>query len=878
VTVRRKTSAIIAVTCIGLIAVLYIASRSFLLGGFITLEQATVQKNVTRAQNALSQDIAAKDRFTVDRSAWDQTYKFIADHNPEFIRSELGADATGNQATRRYNFLAFVDNSAQIVASRGYDPTSQTPMEFPASLKAHISSADTLLKYSATTSKVNGVLLVPEGPLLVVSRPIVRSNFDGPIRGTLLLARYLDTAQLKQLANTTQLSIAICRLDASPMPPDCEAARPHLSQPGSIHVGTLSDDTIAGYTLINDIYGNPALILKVEMPRVIYRQGRVSQLYFMGALLLAGIVFGGVVQLLLEKSVVSRLSALNASVGSIAASGDASARVSCAGSDELASLGEAINRMLGSLHDTSELVKLLLDTVPEAVYGTDLQGNTTFCNPACLRLLGYKDPSDLLRKNLHALIHHTRLDGTPYPVEECRIYESFRRGSGTHADDEVFWRADGTSFPAEYWCRPLHRGEEVIGSVVTFVDITERKQTEQALRKAKDAAEEASLAKSEFLANMSHEIRTPMNGVIGMTALALDTDLTKEQREYLTTVKASADSLLSLLNDILDFSKIEAGKLSFEMIDFTLRDTLQDVIGTLVFQAQQKGLEMTCHVSQDVPHFINGDPTRLRQILVNLIGNAIKFTSRGEVVVKVGVDGWTDGGVSLHFTVKDTGVGVPLEKQKSIFEAFMQVDGSMARKYGGTGLGLTISSRLVEMMGGRIWVESAVGHGSTFHFTARFQLHKIPLSLSPPREGISFASSHSASAGRPRLDILLAEDNAVNQKLAVRLLEKSGHKVVVAETGKMALKILEQQSFDVVFMDVQMPDMDGLQATAAIRAREEATGKHIPIIAMTAHAMLGDRERCLASGMDGYVSKPINMNALFAAIDDVLKPSESTMV
>jgi PAS domain S-box-containing protein len=254
-----------------------------------------------------------------------------------------------------------------------------------------------------------------------------------------------------------------------------------------------------------------------------------------------------------------------------------------------------------ALRESGELVRLVLDSIPEAVYGIDMQGNCTFCNPSCLRLLGYYEPTQVLGKNLHALIHHTRQDGTPYPVEECHIYEAFRRGHGTHIDDEVLWRGDGTSFPAEYWSHPMHRGGKVMGTVVTFVDVTERKQTEQVLRGAREAAEAASRAKSEFLANMSHEIRTPMNGVIGMTELALDTELTLEQRGYLNLVKSSAESLLVLLNDILDFSKIEAGRLDMEIIEFGLRDSLDDTMKTVSLRAHEKGLELACHILPDVP-------------------------------------------------------------------------------------------------------------------------------------------------------------------------------------------------------------------------------------------------------------------------------------
>ena len=415
-------------------------------------------------------------------------------------------------------------------------------------------------------------------------------------------------------------------------------------------------------------------------------------------------------------------------------------------------------------------------------------------------------------------------------------------------------------------------------------DVTDRREAEDALRRyarqmaqarqaqeenaarlrqlvreldvARRRAEEATAAKAEFLANMSHEIRTPMNAVLGMTQLLARTGLSDDQRELVNAATAGAESLLDLVNDILDFSKIEARRLQLESVPFVLRDVVADALRLLAQRAHEKGLDLTWHVASDVPAMLVGDPGRLRQVLLNLVGNAIKFTDRGEVVVGVAPMGLEAGGVRLHFTVRDTGIGVPADKQWQVFGAFIQADGSTTRKYGGTGLGLTISAELVELMHGRLWIDSAEGEGSTFHFSALF---------AQPSQARPAARPPSRAPHRS-LKVLLAEDNLLNQKVAAGMLVSEGHHLVVVDNGRDAVDAVRGQPFDVVLMDLQMPHMDGLEATAAIREHERAAGGHVPIIAMTAHALTGDRERCLAAGMDGYVAKPLRISDVLATM------------
>ncbi|MFO0896925.1 MAG: PAS domain-containing protein [Pirellulales bacterium] len=507
-----------------------------------------------------------------------------------------------------------------------------------------------------------------------------------------------------------------------------------------------------------------------------------------------------------------------------------------------------------ALGDSEARYRSLVESLPLSTWSKGLDGRFTFANQMFCERAGLK---------LEELIGRTDLDlfreelAEKYRRDDEHVVQS---GKVLEAIEE-FRQPEGNKLYVQVLKAPVHDAAgRIVGTQGVFWDVTARVEAEAQVERARLAAEEASRAKSQFLANMSHEIRTPLGGILGMTHLMLESEPTPLQREYLGLVEQSAEALLTVINDILDFSKIEAGKLELVEEVFSPVHLVRGLVQLLEPRARQKGLALAANLATDTPARVRGDAGRLRQVLLNLLGNAVKFTERGEVELSLEVEGRDERTVELHLAVRDTGIGIPPDKQQRVFESFEQADGATNRKYGGTGLGLAISQRLVELMHGRIWLESEVGRGSTFHVC-------LPLALEAGGELAPAAAPREIPPPVRPLRILLAEDSLVNQKYAVALLGKRGHEVVVAADGRQAVNRALAERFDVVLMDVQMPELDGLAATAEIRRYEREIGGHLPIVAMTAHAMQGDRERCLAAGMDGYVSKPLRPEEFLPAAE-----------
>ena len=979
---QKKASLLGVLLFIILLGCISIAANRLLLNGFIKTEENNIQKDINRALEALQDDIEKVDYIVRNWSNWDDSYKFIQDRNEDYIKSTLNLESL--QGIKQ-NIIAYINSSGTLVYSHAIDWENGKDMPFPDELKKHFIPNSPLLSHKSGESAVKGLIMLKNAPLIISSRPILTSEGKGPIRGTLIMGRYLNAAEINQLSKMTHLSLQFARLDIDALPKDVQIAAHSLSSEHPVFFNILDEESIAGYGLINDLYGKTALIVHLNEPRAIYQQGRATIKYFLMISSLILLMMWFVIQKLLNKLFSSQ----------------------------------------ESLQQSEERYRTLVEHANDAIISLNPDGQIVAWNSYAEKIFGYT------AEEIIGEPFTTVLPQRYHAAQQQFLDKAFREGKAVLPEKSVDGfglRKDGTEFPVEQ-SFSLWRSEHGMLSTVILRDITDRKKIEAfleseveartadlmelnqklsdsitELNQAKKDAEAANAAKSDFLARMSHEIRTPMNGVLGMAELLLNSDLTHKQRKLAQTLHNSGETLLCILNDILDFSKIEAGKLVLESINFNLRDIIEEALELLAERAHSKGVEMLCHVPPELPVALNGDPVRLRQIFINLIGNAVKFTEKGEIVISVMPLEITEDDVKLRCAIQDTGIGIGEEDKSKLFAPFIQADNSTRRKYGGTGLGLAIVKQLVELMGGTISLDSTPGKGTLFAFTACFKrqacknktvfdqhqlleglrvlivddnatnrliLHEQLTSWSlknesaengrtalemlrsaalngegydiaiidmqmPEMDGLELAreikqdrsiamtqlvmlsslglyisidnahevglehiltkpvrqsylfnclitivenskygicmaydSKKNCETNSEQFNsrILIAEDNVVNQQVLMGMLTHLGCTADVVGDGCLALQELDKKSYDLILMDCQMPNIDGFEATRIIREREQrvsnnGSAPHIPIIALTANAMDGARDECLAAGMDDYLAKPVSLTQL----------------
>jgi two-component system, sensor histidine kinase and response regulator len=1021
---RKTLVATLAMTS-ALLAIVVIVSQMIFLNSFENLENRDTQKNTQRAVDALNAQIVSLDTLTHDWAVWDDTYQFVQDGNQGYIDTNTTDESF---MSSKLNLILIIDHSGQVVFSKAFNLDKQTEISIPADLDQYISNR-TLTSHKDLDSSTTGIIQLKVDPLLVASRPILTSKGEGPAAGTIIMGRFLDTNMLTDLADTTHLSISSFQLNDTNLPSDFKIAANSLAQSPSVYVQTLGNDRVAGYTFVNDIIGNPVLLFRVDLPRDIVAQGRTTLLWLGIVLILIGVAICLMYMTVLKRMVLSRLTTLSKDVNSIGSKGDISKRIRFKGNDEFGSLVQSIDG-IGSKDDTSKRIRLtgkdelgilaqninsmldaleksqqlnvqrekalitseakyrgVVDNAPLGISITDLAGHCLGANKAMFEMFGYNSEKEFT--TLPISQRYSSVEDRQHFLELLQrdgVVKNFEVQL-KHADGHALWgNLSGI-------IRSDEKGELQVTSIIE--DITKRREMEAALREAKEGAELATRAKSDFLAHMSHEIRTPMNAIVGFSHLALKTELSLKQQDYLNKIQSSADNLMGILNDVLDLSKVEAGKIELENANFKLDQLLNNLANMFSAKVSEKGLSLQFKTAPDVPLALSGDSLRLSQVLNNMVSNAVKFTSTGKIEVSTELVSQTSDKAKIKFVISDTGIGMTPDQIARLFQPFTQADSSTTRKYGGTGLGLIISKQLTKLMGGDIIVESTPGVGSTFIVIVVIGIQSkadeakariIPASLRglrvlvadddvdykeimqqmltdmkfdttvvssgqaalhelenttrpydlvildwrmPDMDGFETARRIRGNLKLPKspkifiitaygreevvqqtkllgldaflvkpvsysivLDtimetfcqnqanqsdccqnvtksevligkkVLVVEDNEINQQVARELLEAFGLTVEIARNGRVAVAMVSRldHGFDAILMDLQMPDMDGYQATSAIRA--DRNQDHLPIIAMTAHAMQTEIRRCLDVGMNDCVTKPIDPEKL----------------
>lgn len=864
-TLRQRTLIIIGVAVVALNAVLYGIASTLLLRNVQQAEAEDTRKQLSGVVSVIEQSLEQFNRNFADWAIWDDAYTFVQDGNLEFIQSNL---IEGQLETNQINLIAFIKPSGSITFGTGFDLNSNQKEPISTELLRRFVPSDLLVQHATLESSVSGVVSLPEGIMMIISRPILTSDNKGPIRGSLVVGRYLDQVEVEKLSNITRVELDIQPIGNAPLPPNLESWRSRGSEATAIQV--LNADTIAGYALFQDIYGKPALVIRAESDRKIYRQGQNTLKFLAGSMLGTGIVFCLATLLLLERLVLSRLAKLSCEVSSISQD-DLSRRVTTIGNDELSQVAVGMNAMLASLEaneknrqravvalqQSERKFRNLFDNSQVGIFRVRMSDGVILdANQQFITMMGYTSSDIIGQARTTELYVHSK----DRESARERLYES-----GELQDFEAQVRKqDGSVFWALCSAR-LDRELDYVDGVIA--DISDRISIETELRRTVEAAEAANRAKSVFLSNMSHELRTPLNVILGFSQLLLRSgSINTQQKEYLDTINRGGEHLLTLINDVLEMSKIEAGRVTLAPSDLDLYRLLDWIQQMFKLKAQSKGLDLLIERSHELPQFIHADESKLRQVLVNLVGNAVKFTQNGAIALRV--KSTESSPLTLLFEVEDTGPGIAPADIANLFKPFVQTE-SGYQSQEGTGLGLAISQKFVNLMGGKINVSSTVGMGTVFRFTIKTAIAATSISQ---QATINRPTVVGLAANQPTYRILIVEDKVENRQILRELLIPVGFEVQEAVDGLMAIELWERWRPHLIWMDIRMPVMDGYEATQRIKAASDAQklagsdGEQYPepiIIAITGSVFEEDRKVALNMGCSDFVRKPFQVEVVF---------------